>query len=179
MAERRYDIEPLLTLTGLTYSAIARGVNGEAYRSIRTRGLTPYKADQLAVRHGFHPSQVWPSWETDEWEELSQPCVECETRFIPTRKGMKFCTHDCGHRHRERIKKRERYATDPEYAQRRRDQARAYYEEAQHASRVYRRAYYQANKDKERERQKAYDTANREKVNAARRKRYAARKQAA
>jgi hypothetical protein len=178
---RRYPIEPLMALTGKTQFALLEGrrVNSETWSNIRDRGFTPQMADKVACANGFHPSLVWPSWEQDEFDELSVACKGCETLFIPKRKGQKFCTHPCGHRYRERVRRRKRYATDPEYAQKRRDDARAYYEEAKRAKQLYRRVYYLANKEKEAARQKAYDARNRERVNAARRARYRRQKDAA
>lgn len=106
---RRYPIEPLLELSRLPYSRIVGRVNSEAWNAMRTTGLTPYMADKLAVKCGFHPSQVWPSWEADEFAELSAPCGECGEQFIPRRKGHVYCAKTCG----DRARKRRQYHSDP------------------------------------------------------------------
>lgn len=75
----RYDIEALeqklgtfLTLStdGAQFApdaglAVALGMSRSAVQAGRTRGLSADQADRYAVRAGYHPSLVWPSWFDD------------------------------------------------------------------------------------------------------------------
>ena len=78
-----------------TTGALARqlGVNRQQVLRYRKEGLRPLVADKLAVRAGFHPSLVWPSWFADALAE--QKCAWCQGPL-----SMKACrpTTYCGGR---------------------------------------------------------------------------------
>lgn len=141
---RRYPLEPLFALTGWTLNQVNRlaPCNGYEYQRRRTVGVTERTADRLAVAAGFHPWSVWPELA----EEASLECPECGGRFVPTRKGHRFCTPQC----RLRLWKRNRYATDPAYAEKVRAQRRASYQECREYE-VARQRRYDALRRAERE----------------------------
>jgi hypothetical protein len=189
---RRYPIEPLMALTGKTQFALLEGrrVNSETWSNIRDRGFTPQMADKVACANGFHPSLVWPSWEQDEFDELSIPCKECGERFIPKRKGHVFHVVACA----KRAQARDRYQNDPEYRAKRIAAVKAHDDATRRAKRLKKaqhhrenaeriraekRAYYAANTELVRERWAAYYAANREELNARKRARYRRQKDAA
>lgn len=68
---RRYPWAPLAAAMGMASSSAAHllGVGGSTWTDYRERGLTPRVADRLAVKAGFHPSEVWPSWAQDAEED--------------------------------------------------------------------------------------------------------------
>jgi WhiB family transcriptional regulator, redox-sensing transcriptional regulator len=70
------------------------------------------------------------------------PCAECGERFKPKRKGHRFCSPLCAHRRRER----DLYANDPEHAERKRQQARAYHDQYGDYVRARKRRLYQVTK---------------------------------
>jgi hypothetical protein len=169
---RRYPIEPLLKATGLSMTAVlggkgARRVNGEQWRAIRDHGLTLRMADELACTHDLLPREVWPSWDDDQLADVSKPCAHCGELFVPTRKGHKFCTQRCGWNHRDQPRRRQRYATDPEYRERRLAKRRRQYAESSgRAERAKARARYKAKREQVLARQAAYRAANRERIRA-------------
>jgi hypothetical protein len=50
---------------GLAALAEIMGINHRNTRRLQTLGLTERQADHYAVRAGFHPSDIWPSWFDD------------------------------------------------------------------------------------------------------------------
>lgn len=93
-------------------------------------------ADRLAVRLGLLPTTIWP----DFYATLERRCdyEPCSAEFVPWRKDQRFCSEVCRYRWRdaerqspeERARRaaqaRERYATDPHYAQTKRERALEY-----------------------------------------------------
>src|SRR5690606_29642990 len=112
----------------------------------RDKGVTDRTADRLAVTAGLNPYMVWPELLTDQIEDCSRRCDECEEPFVPFRRSQRFCSKSCRQRQLQREWKRRRYQTDPEFAEARRQE---------------RRAYYAACGDYERARQRRYDRARR------------------
>lgn len=63
--EPRYPLNVLLTRIGLTPEEFAEKVaisRATAYRRVQ-EGVTWTEADEWAVRFGFLPFEVWPTWE--------------------------------------------------------------------------------------------------------------------
>lgn len=172
---RRYPVQPLLDLSGLTYSALLRGKNGEAYRSIRENGLTPYMADQLAVKAGFHPSDVWETWADDEFAELSRECRNCRVLFVPSCDRNVYCSDRCRSCFHVREYRRRRYQNDPEYRAKVIEKSRRYREEAHRAIQVSHARYREQNRELLAAKERARHAANRDVILARRR----ARKEAA
>jgi hypothetical protein len=63
---RRYDWEPLERLVRVPW--ITYGVDKRQIASYRAKGLTARRADELAVRAGWLPVEVWPEWGSDVLE---------------------------------------------------------------------------------------------------------------
>jgi len=126
------------------------------------------KAEQAAVALGFDPYVVWEGWADAQFAACSVACEGCDERFIPTRKGHRFCSANC----RSRTAMRRRYHEDPQVRARKIAAARRYYEEAGDYVRAYGRRWHQQNRDKTIERLREYREANREKLAAAQRRRY-------
>jgi hypothetical protein len=168
---RRYPIEPLMALTGKTQFALLEGrrVNSETWSNIRDRGFTPQMADKVACANGFHPSLVWPSWEQDEWDELSVECAECNERFVPRWPRHVYCSKGCRDAHNVKKYRRRRYAEDPEYRQRVLDKGRAYRAETVRAKRATDARYRAENAEARAERERARYHANRDAILARRR----------
>ena len=104
------------------------GISGESFKRYQANGLTAEQADRLAVRAGFHPLEVWPDWELDEFAG---------------RHGRKW-TYSCGCRcdacvEANRTSGRNHYEKNREA---RREQMRAYYEAASEYERKRRRERY-------------------------------------
>jgi hypothetical protein len=139
---RRYPIDALLALTDMPYSTVVGRVNSEAWNNMRALGLTPYMADKLAVKCGFHPSLVWPSWWDDEIAEFSLACPECDQRFMPSRPTQKFCCPQHRNNYNARSATRRGLPTAKHKAE-------------------YRRRYYAENREYELARQRRYDRKKR------------------
>lgn len=101
------DVNSLKTRCGIDHRQAAR---------YSAEGLTEARADQLAVRAGLNPLEVWPSFG-------QVPCHECGGMFAPRRKGHRFCTKVCS----RRLWQRQRYRTDPAFAAMKIASARGYY----------------------------------------------------
>lgn len=182
---KRYPLAALVEASGLSEARLAArvGIGGSTLKVARQLGFTEAAADRYACRAGFVPWHVWPEWIADVIADVSIPCVECNTPFVPKRKGQRFCERRCS----ARAWKRERYQSDPEFAQRCKDAAKAHYEECGHyiqgqarkwrdanpeRVKASRRAYYEANRDAENDRQRAWYEANAEDQRAKARRRY-------
>jgi hypothetical protein len=81
----RYDADVLLArFDGRPLIEIARyfGVSKAAVSKWRERGLSCVQADELAVRLGLHPCELWPDWLDESFgvvDELTVrlSCPEC------------------------------------------------------------------------------------------------------
>lgn len=103
-------------------------VGGTTWRNYRNDGLTAPQAERLAERAGFHPAEIWPTWYDDEFAELAAPCAECGDLFIPNlERRQRFCSRRCGTAGPSRTYHNTRYQTDPDYAERKREQQRERY----------------------------------------------------
>lgn len=63
--QRRWPLSPLVAVVGgdTDVEIAARlGTDRVAIARWRARGIPEYTADKLAVRHGVHPSHIWPDW---------------------------------------------------------------------------------------------------------------------
>lgn len=65
---RRLSVAPLLERFEGNASDLARaaGVNASAVTRWKERGLSLAQADDIAVRLGLHPMEVWPDFYDDE-----------------------------------------------------------------------------------------------------------------
>lgn len=169
---RRYPYAPLAAAMGLSehQAAIKLGLSGSTEQTYRQRGVTDRVGDRLAVKAGLHPVEVWG-------EDFGLPLCErpaCRRPFIPSVGTQRFCHRRCS----QAEWKRQRRATDPEFAQRLRDADATYRTECStyvlaagrarhHADadrrNAQRRARYRANRDAELERQRRYDLERRAK----------------
>jgi lambda repressor-like predicted transcriptional regulator len=170
---RRYPLDALVRASGLTEAALARkvGLSGTTLKQARERGLKESAADRYAVRCGLHPLEVWP--ELAEAAEAVCAADDCDVRFVPSRKGHRYCSSLCANRRRSREWKRKRYAEDPEYAQARRDEAARYRAEARAYVNAQARRWRSENPGRVSETHKAWRERNREHVREAARRYYA------
>lgn len=173
---KRYPLQPLLDALAMSSAQLNTQVrmNRDSYRVVRDRGLTESMADRLCIRFGLHPLLVWPDW----LDAASVLCAdeECSERFVASRRGQRFCwTPDCKRRRQarmERERRRLRYATDPEYAEKRRAERRAYYAANRRAEKVKRRRRWVTgderlrvrDPEKRRAESRRYREANRERL---------------
>lgn len=104
---KRYPLDALVEATGLSEAALGRrvGLSGSTLKQARLVGFTESAADRYACRAGFHPYEVWPDW-LDDTESV---CEDCGTQFVPSRRGVRFCSKACN----QRAYKRRRYWEDP------------------------------------------------------------------
>lgn len=91
----RYSFQTLVEATGRSESEVARtvGLSGTSLKMARERGLVERAADRCAVRMGLTPWVVWPDWLAD----LEVECAYggCANRFVPAKKGHRFCEQRC------------------------------------------------------------------------------------
>lgn len=121
MDRRRYPLDALALASGCSLSSLGRqlGYSGTTWKQYRDEGVTEVVADRCAVKMGLTPWEVWP--------DLGQRVCEnehCATLFLPVREGQRFCTGLCRRRTASRRWHNERYATDPEFAEAKREKAR-------------------------------------------------------
>lgn len=119
----RYPLAPLMEAAGIETMLELRRLfpmNGTEYRRVLDDGLSEHQADRWAVKLGLVPWLVWCEWAT-------RPCAaeDCDTAFMPKQAHQRFCCTSCSSRQR----RRDRYRTDPAYRERRREDARRYYEQ--------------------------------------------------
>ncbi len=174
---RRYPFASLLEAVPWSEFELSRriGLTGTSLRRAREHGFSESAADRYACRAGFVPWHIWPEWLDDIIADESIPCEECGTSFVPSRKGHGFCTRNC----RARKRKRERYASDPEFAERTKAYQQAYYEECGDYVRSRVRLWREENPDRVRSGRRAYYETHGEQERAKNRERYHARKAAA
>jgi hypothetical protein len=176
--QKRYPVEPLLALSGLSLSALlGRRTNGTEYRRIRDEGLTELWADRCAVAAGFVPWQVWPEWLDDSIARCEVECADegCPTRFLPSRAGHRFCSSACSNRRRQRLL----YRADPEFRAARRAANAAYQQDSRRSVLAKQRARYWADPDAVRAARRERYRRDADVERAARRARYWAQKKAA
>lgn len=61
---RRWPVAPLLNLPDITTRSLRQALHmsGTNWQRALTEGLTDQQADRAAIRHGWHPANVWPGW---------------------------------------------------------------------------------------------------------------------
>ena len=141
---------------GLDTSALARvlGLSGTTWKEYRDQGVTERVADRLAVKAGFHASEIWPEI-VDDWIAASSlECADpnCAKPFLPTNRRQRFCCPSC----RSNYHKRNKYATDPEFRQMLKDRARQAYRESAGYYRKQQARRYWSNPEMQRERAAIY-----------------------
>lgn len=160
MAERRfYPLQALAEVAGVEFRSLGRllGLSGSSWPVVRDRGATMDAAERYAVRLGLHPFSVWPEMADEAAARVSKPCVECGEPFIPTRKGHRFCSHNC----RERRRMRKKYQSDPVWREQRLAGRRAYYEECADYEKAQEKRRYWENPEAHREARRARHRAAR------------------
>lgn len=173
MNGRRYPVEPLERLTGLSHRQLRllAGMDGSIAYKARP-GLTEATADRLAVAAGYVPYDVWPEMLDHAIEDVEAsktfPCAECGTPFAPTSARHRFCQSRCAARNRKRLQ----YQRDPAVRERTLARAAAYREECRPALIAYKRRYDAANKEAVLARKRERYAARRDEINARRRERY-------
>jgi lambda repressor-like predicted transcriptional regulator len=63
--QRRYPFGPVIERSGCRSVAAVAQKTGFPLRTVQRwahLGVTDNYADRLAVRLGFHPSEIWPEW---------------------------------------------------------------------------------------------------------------------
>lgn len=176
VACRRYPLEAFAEFMDITIPAACRmlSITGSTEKGPRCHGLTRQKADKAAALVREHTATIWPEVVDHDIEDTLVECEKpgCTTRFVPSRKGHRFCSKSCNMwnaRANERKAKRERYATDPEYRARRRAEADAYWRANAKARRIKEAARRRNNGDHIRARVRRWYAENRDEVNARRR----------
>lgn len=181
MKPRRYNLDALVAASGLTEHALGRkvGMDGTALRRAREHGLVESAADRYATRAGFHPHSIWPEMGDHAFEDHAVECAErsCTERFVPTRKGHRYCSPACRRRHADREWKRRRYQTDPEFRAAENARKRQYHVDAARAIKANRARWYQENAARTREANRRYREAHREEIKAKRRAYYLANRE--
>lgn len=176
---KRYPLAPLVESTGLSEAAFARsvGLSGSTLKWARQKGLTEEAADRYSCRAGLVPWLIWSDW----LDDLELECADekCRARFVPKRKGMRYCTLQCGKRASDRAAKRRRYREDPEFAAAEREKARRYREGSLRAVRLKDALRRERTREEKRAYMKAYYAANREVLLEKQRIRDRAKRQAA
>lgn len=128
----------------ITAAGVVLGCSGSSMRDALERGLLVKAADRFAMKAGYHPAEVWPTWHDDAVEDHGRPCDECGTVFIAYRKDQRFCSRPCNRRWWAKVSVKKRRQT-PEGQAENRERRRRYY--ADPANRAYelareRRRYY-------------------------------------
>lgn len=161
----RYDVEPLLRLTGLSWSQLRRrvGVSGNDYQRVRDEGFTDHVADRAATVCGFHPFEVWPEMAEHRIEQQKRTCRDCGAPFVPPTSWTVYCSATCRKRVSSRNNKR-RQRRNPLYRRREAEKARQYRRENARAIAISRRVYDETHREQRRERQRAYYRENREEM---------------
>lgn len=160
VSEKRYPLEPLMEAGGFKSMSALRVVfpmGGPEYRRVKA-GLSFDQADRWACRIGYLPWAIWPDWLDDLIEAEQVECPGCEVRFVPARKGHTFCTRNC----RIATRKRERYRSDPEFAEKLKARSRADYEECRSYVQARNRRWRDQNRERISESRRAYYQRNRE-----------------
>lgn len=99
-----FPLEPLLALTGGNLNELARrsGVDRGQLTRDKREGLSLVRADRIAVALGQTPANLWPlEWAAveDSDDGLTECADEkCSVRFLPRRKGHRYCSKVCADR---------------------------------------------------------------------------------
>ena len=135
---KRYSLSALVEAAGMSEAELGRrvGLSGSSLTKARRDGLIESAADRYACRAGLVPWLVWSDWLEDAWVECA--AEDCADRFVPARKGHRYCSSRC----RRRTNERAAWALNLPFVERKRE---------------YRRRYYAENGDYERRRQLEYD----------------------
>ena len=140
MSGPRYPFAPLARLMGMSEHEAATdlGLKGSTYQDYKRRGVTEAVADRLATKAGLSPYEVWPELRDAVIAEvLSKPddevriCAEpsCGQPLPPAATVRRvYCSRACSDRRHKRRWARERYQTDPEYRERKKEQSAARHE---------------------------------------------------
>lgn len=144
---RRYPWAPLERLVRDPKKVLL--LDGRQIANYAAKGLTPNRADELAIRAGWLPVEVWPDWGS----ELAD-----------------------ARRLRRNAQERARYRVSKAKRVRRQETERAYREECREYVLAAKRRYREENKAAIAERRKAYVEANRERKRDADRERYRRRR---
>lgn len=143
----RWPYEPLsLWCEHSSIEEMSRRV-GFANRTVsrwKQAGLTTSAAESAAEALGANPAWIWPDWYQEAVEAEYKPCDTCDEPFIPVRRDQRFCTKACRWRwysdYRDitsaKARFRERYHTDPEFRERRRQERKEYYWQVQRPARI-------------------------------------------
>jgi hypothetical protein len=62
------------------------GISTNVFRNLKARGVTWARADELAVRCGLFPWQVWPEWsavDPEQWMGPSCPANHGWSEMVP------------------------------------------------------------------------------------------------
>jgi lambda repressor-like predicted transcriptional regulator len=167
MTGRYYPLEALVAASGLSEAALARrvGLSGTTLKNARVRGLREDAADRYAIRAGLVPWLVWSDWLEDTEVECADE--RCQARFVPSRVGHRFCSRRC----QQRFNRRERYRSDPDFAERCKEADREYQASSRRATRLRHAAYRAQNRESIRRRRRDYYLRNREELLAKQRER--------
>lgn len=68
-----WPLEPLLDIIGGSRDQACKklGLSGDSRKRCERDGLTERRADELAIRAGFHPWEVWPAMGTLAMAEVA------------------------------------------------------------------------------------------------------------
>lgn len=126
-----------------TVGAERIGVTVRTWHRLIDSDLDELRAERYAVAAGLIPFEVWPRMIDDQIAAASIECAasDCDTQFVPNRRGQKFCTRTCQHRTNARAKYRRRYQDDPEFRARETARKAAYAAETREYTRRWKRDY--------------------------------------
>lgn len=76
MNPRRYPLQPLEARLHQTDHNLARtlNINHHTLQHLRTHGLTWQQADRYAIRAGYHPTELWPTYTQDAEQPPTPNC---------------------------------------------------------------------------------------------------------
>lgn len=147
----RYPLEPLAQAMGLSlHAACAQlGISGTTQKEYRARGVTVRVADRLAVKAGYHPAEIWPTWIDDAIADEPpayvnyKDCAECGQPFEASSPRRRFCKPQCRKNHHTRA-----WKATPEGRRRNQETRRKYYAENRRYELARQRRYDHATKNK-------------------------------
>ncbi len=144
---RRYSLGALIDASGLSEHALSQrvGLTGTPLIRARRNGLIESAADKYACRLGLVPWLVWSDWLDDAAVECADP--SCSNRFVPSRKGHRFCSPPCRWR-ANRVRKAARWATDADHRARRAAYMRQYRADAKATLAAQKRRWCDENRER-------------------------------
>lgn len=81
MTEKIYSLDPLLeryavppnqaNRTAIHELATRSGISRKSFQRYERNGMDAFQADRVAIRLGFHPVEIWPTWFDDGLKECS------------------------------------------------------------------------------------------------------------